>query len=215
MVIIDLNNNFYKSSKLRIQPIHICTNKFFETFIGKITTWLNVTLQDRASPVILKLIFFHDHALIIILIIITIVIYTLIRIVRKKQTRRFILEGQIIETIWTIAPADILVFIAIPSARLLCLTDEIHNPVITLKAAGHQWYWSYEYSDFTKPGVGQRLGRGIALLFHDRGTRRGWVVSSTPWPHFTPGKDPAPILQEAAWASGPVWTGGKSRPNRD
>jgi len=63
--------------------------------------------------------------------------------------------------------------------------------------------------------VAQRVGRGIALLFHDRGTRRGWVVSSTPWPHFTPGKDPVPILQEAGWAPGLVWTGGKSRPHRD
>ena len=44
------------------------------------------------------------------------------------------------------------------------------------------------------PGVAQRLGRGIALLFHDRGIRRGWVVSSTPRPHFTPGKDPVPIF---------------------
>ena len=60
-----------------------------------------------------------------------------------------------------------------------------------------------------------RLGRLIALLFHDRGTRRGWVISSTPRPHFTPGKDPVPILQEAGWALGPVWTGGKSRPHRD
>ena len=59
------------------------------------------------------------------------------------------------------------------------------------------------------------MGRGIALLFHDRGTRRGWVVSSTPLPHFTPGKDPVPILQEAGWAQGPVWTGRKSRPHRD
>ena len=50
------------------------------------------------------------------------------------------------------------------------------------------------------------VGRGIALLFHDRGTRRGWVVSSTPRPHFTPRKDPIPILQEAGWAPGPVWT---------
>jgi len=41
------------------------------------------------------------------------------------------------------------------------------------------------------------------------------VVSSTPRPHFTPGKDPVPILQEAGWAPGPVWTGGKSRPHRD
>jgi len=66
-----------------------------------------------------------------------------------------------------------------------------------------------------RPGVAQRVGRGIALLFHDRGTRRGWVVSSTPRPHFTPGKDPVPILQEAGWAPRPVWTGGKSRPHRD
>jgi len=64
-------------------------------------------------------------------------------------------------------------------------------------------------------GVAQRVGRGIALLFHDCATRRGWVVSSTPRPHFTPGKDPLPILQEAGWAPGSVWTGGKSRPHRD
>ena len=59
------------------------------------------------------------------------------------------------------------------------------------------------------------VGRGIALLFHDRGTRRGWVVSSTPRPHFSPGKDPVPILEGGEWAPGPVWTGGKSRPHRD
>jgi hypothetical protein len=63
--------------------------------------------------------------------------------------------------------------------------------------------------------VAQRVGTGIALLFHDRGPRRGWVVSSTPRPQFIPGKDPVPILQEAGWAPGPVWTGGKSRPHRD
>ena len=63
--------------------------------------------------------------------------------------------------------------------------------------------------------MAQRLGRGIALLFHDRGTRRGWVVSSTPGPHCTPGKDPVPILQEAGWVPGPVWMGRKSCLNRD
>ena len=66
-----------------------------------------------------------------------------------------------------------------------------------------------------RPRVAQRVGRGIAPLFLNRGTRRGWVVSSTPRPHFTPGKDPIPILQEAGWAPRPVWTGGKSRPHRD
>ena len=66
-----------------------------------------------------------------------------------------------------------------------------------------------------RPSVTQRVGRGIALLFHDRGTRRRWVVSSTPRPYFIPGKDPVPILHEAGWATGPVWTGGKSRPHRN
>uniref|UniRef100_A0A0A7E8U4 Cytochrome c oxidase subunit 2 n=4 Tax=Syntermitinae TaxID=1354325 RepID=A0A0A7E8U4_9NEOP len=114
------------------------------------TTWLNLTLQDSASPVMEQLIFFHDHALMIMLMIITTVFYTMISIVQNKQTSRFILEGQMIETVWTIAPAIILVFIAIPSLRLLYLMDEIHSPVMTLKTIGHQWYWSYEYSDFTK-----------------------------------------------------------------
>jgi len=77
--------------------------------------------------------------------------------------------------------------------------------------------WSKETVKWSRyrPGVAQRVGRVIALLFHDRGTRRGLVVSSTPRPHFTPGKVAVPILQEAGWAPGPVWTGGKSGPYRD
>ena len=57
------------------------------------------------------------------------------------------------------------------------------------------------------PVVAQRVVRGIALLFHDRGTS-----SSTSQPYFTPGKDPVPIVHETEWTPGPVWTGGKSRP---
>jgi hypothetical protein len=52
-----------------------------------------------------------------------------------------------------------------------------------------------------------RGSRGIAPTFHDHGTRRGSGVSVTPRPLFTPGKDPVPIVQEARWAPGPVWTG--------
>jgi len=76
------------------------------------------------------------------------------------------------------------------------------------------WIIKVKWSRY-RPGVAQRVGRDIALVFHDRGPRRGWVVSSTPQPHFTPGKDPVPILQKAGWAPGPVCTGGKSRPHRD
>ena len=54
------------------------------------------------------------------------------------------------------------------------------------------------------------MGRGIALLFHDHGTRRGWVVSNMSRPHFTPEKDPVPIAQKAGWAPGLIWTGVES-----
>ena len=55
-----------------------------------------------------------------------------------------------------------------------------------------------------------RGSRGIALLFHDHGTRRGWGVSVTPRPLFTPGKDLVPIVQEAGWVPGQVWTGAEN-----
>jgi len=88
------------------------------------------------------------------------------------------------------------------------ITGTLHEDVCTFMIMKVKW-------SRDRPGVAQRVGRGIALLFHNRGTRRGWVVSSTPRPHFTHGKDPVPILQEAGWAPGPVWTGGKSRSHRD
>ena len=68
----------------------------------------------------------------------------------NKFNNRFLLEGQTIEIIWTILPAITLIFIALPSLRLLYLLDEINNPIITLKTIGHQWYWRYEYSDFNQ-----------------------------------------------------------------
>ena len=54
----------------------------------------------------------------------------------------------LIELIWTITPALILIAIAFPSFRLLYLLDEVISPTITIKVVGHQWFWSYEYSDY-------------------------------------------------------------------
>nr|WGO57927.1 cytochrome c oxidase subunit II [Episymploce sundaica] len=114
------------------------------------TTWANMNLQDSASPIMEQLIYFHDHALMIILMILAVVSYMMILLFNNKFINRLLLEGQMIEVAWTIAPAIILIFIALPSLRLLYLMDEINNPSVTLKTIGHQWYWSYEYSDFLK-----------------------------------------------------------------
>nr|AFG29116.1 cytochrome c oxidase subunit II [Sepedon fuscipennis] len=112
------------------------------------STWANLGLQDSASPLMEQLIFFHDHALLILLMITLFVSYLMISLFFNSFINRFLLHGQLIEIIWTILPAIILLFIALPSLRLLYLLDEINSPTVTLKSIGHQWYWSYEYSDF-------------------------------------------------------------------
>nr|YP_006575954.1 cytochrome c oxidase subunit II [Aporia crataegi]AER26666.1 cytochrome c oxidase subunit II [Aporia crataegi]AXU98813.1 cytochrome c oxidase subunit 2 [Aporia crataegi]QWT29597.1 cytochrome c oxidase subunit II [Aporia crataegi] len=111
-------------------------------------TWSNLNLQNSASPLMEQMIFFHDHTLIILLMITILVIYLMMNLFFNKFINRFLLEGQMIELIWTILPAITLIFIALPSLRLLYLLDELNNPLITLKSIGHQWYWNYEYSDF-------------------------------------------------------------------
>jgi len=58
--------------------------------------------------------------------------------------------------------------------------------------------------------MARRGSTGIALPFLDHSTKRGWGVSITPRPIFTPGKDPVPVVQKAGWATGPVWTGAEN-----
>nr|YP_009918095.1 cytochrome c oxidase subunit II [Serratella zapekinae]QLP88997.1 cytochrome c oxidase subunit II [Serratella zapekinae] len=111
-------------------------------------TWSNLGFQDSNSPLMEQLTFFHDHTLLILVMITTLVGYLMTTMLFNSYVNRLLLQGQTIEVIWTILPAIILVFIALPSLRLLYMLDEVSNPAITLKTIGHQWYWSYEYSDF-------------------------------------------------------------------
>lgn len=112
------------------------------------STWGHLGLQDSNSPLMEQLIFFHDHSLLILIIITVLVGYLIISLFFNSFINRFLLDGQMLEVIWTVLPAITLVFIALPSLRLLYLLDEVGSPGLTLKTVGHQWYWSYEYSDF-------------------------------------------------------------------
>nr|YP_010385030.1 cytochrome c oxidase subunit II [Pinnaxodes major]UPL65040.1 cytochrome oxidase subunit II [Pinnaxodes major] len=111
-------------------------------------TWSYLTLQDASSPLMEQLIFFHDHIMLVLVLILTFVGYLMASLFSNSLINRYMLENQPIEIIWTSVPALILIFIALPSLRLLYLLDEINSPSLTLKTIGHQWYWSYEYSDF-------------------------------------------------------------------
>lgn len=129
-------------------------------------TWGSLYFQNSSSPVIEQIIFFHDHRILVIAMILVLVGYILIRSYWNKFYNVKIIEGQELESVWTILPAVFLVIIALPSIKLLYLIEEFDFPELTIKVLGHQWYWSYEYRDIgysrfdsyiVKEGAGFRL----------------------------------------------------------
>lgn len=105
-------------------------------------------MQNSNSPTYDIIIFFHDFTIIILTFITLLIFFIIFTLINNKLINRFLLQGHSIELIWTITPILILIFIAIPSIKILYLTDEIFNNKISIKTIGHQWYWRYEYSDF-------------------------------------------------------------------
>ena len=95
-------------------------------------------LQDAISPIIEEFIFFHDFAIVVLVFIVSFVRYIMTRIVFNRYVNTGLLEGQMIECIWTLMPAVILVQIAIPSLLLLYILDERIRCGLTVKAVGHQ-----------------------------------------------------------------------------
>nr|YP_010478231.1 cytochrome c oxidase subunit II [Nesophrosyne sp. 281 GMB-2012]UVI59675.1 cytochrome c oxidase subunit II [Nesophrosyne sp. 281 GMB-2012] len=110
--------------------------------------WNMISFQDPATPIMEQLIIFHDHTMMILIMVTTGVLYMISSLLTNKLINRNMLESQMIELIWTIMPAVMLITIALPSLKILYLLEEINKPLISMKAIGHQWYWSYELSDF-------------------------------------------------------------------
>lgn len=108
--------------------------------------WTALSFQDSISPSIEHILFFHDHAMIILILITILTLYLVASLVKGKKFNKFVIEGQEIETIWTVLPAILLIFIALPSLKTLYLIEDTKTPNMTIKISGHQWYWSYEYT---------------------------------------------------------------------
>jgi len=110
--------------------------------------------QDGASPAFEGIVELHDQIQFYLVIILLGVGWILSSVILNFNTNsnkiiyKYHNHGTLIELIWTITPALVLVAIAFPSFKLLYLMDEVIDPAMTIKALGHQWYWSYEYSDF-------------------------------------------------------------------
>jgi heme/copper-type cytochrome/quinol oxidase subunit 2 len=111
--------------------------------------------QNPGTPVMEGLICFHDKAMLLVTFIVFSVGFVLFRCVTLFESKpdgrrpdRFI-HSTLIEVVWTVLPALMLLNLAVPSFSLLYSIDELPGSQGTLKCIGHQWYWAYEYSEYS------------------------------------------------------------------
>lgn len=109
--------------------------------------WSKIFFQNRNSPTIEHLIFFHDHRILLILSILALTLNLILFSSVSKNFNQFLLESHQTELFWTAIPALILMFIALPSLKTLYMIEENINTIITIKTIGLQWYWRYNYSN--------------------------------------------------------------------
>jgi len=118
------------------------------------TPW-GLFFQDSATPQMEGIEELHNNIMFYLAIILFTVTWIMITIIRSFVstksliTHKYMNHGTLIELIWTITPAVILILIAFPSFKLLYLMDEVMDPSLVIYGEGHQWYWSYQYPDFT------------------------------------------------------------------
>lgn len=116
-----------------------------------------VGFQDPASPIAWGIQDLHHDIVFFLVGVLIFVMWMMGRTLwhfheASNPTPSKIIHGTAIEIAWTVTPSLILMIIAFPSFALLYSIDELVDPSVTLKAIGHQWYWSYEYSDHVAPG---------------------------------------------------------------
>ena len=112
-----------------------------------------IGFQDGATPTFEGIVELHDTIFFYLVVISFLVFWMLAVILMKFSSNKvgivhkYSNHGTLIELIWTITPALILIAIAFPSFKLLYLMDEVISPTMTVKVAGHQWYWSVNCPD--------------------------------------------------------------------
>jgi len=119
-------------------------------------------IQDPATPIAEGMIFFHSYLIIFLIFIGAFVFWVLYQAIvnfneNTHPVSKVFTHSSFLEILWTILPAVALLLVAVPSFALLYSLDEIVDPSVTLKVIGHQWYWSYEYSDYATLEGGDTL----------------------------------------------------------
>lgn len=106
-------------------------------------------LQEECTPIAAGIYDLHEKLLFFLIFIFFVIFYALYMLIylNSPKWNRSLTHNVTLEIIWTIIPSIILIIIAIPSFKLLYAQDEVLQPLLTIKAIGQQWFWSYEFSD--------------------------------------------------------------------
>jgi cytochrome c oxidase subunit 2 len=126
----------------------------FTTIFNDAAQPFQIGFQDSCAPGFTGIVELHNTIFFYLVVISVAVFWVLGSIMfyfnstKSGIVHKYLNHGTLLELIWTVSPAFILIAIAFPSFRLLYLLDEVISPTITIKVVGHQWYWSYEYSDY-------------------------------------------------------------------
>nr|WCB99518.1 cytochrome c oxidase subunit 2 [Meteorus sp. 1 XHS-2023a] len=112
------------------------------------STYMDFSFQDFNSPPMMMMMNFYDFMMTLLFMILLMIFYMMMCLKTNSFINLNILHNQMVEMIWTVIPVVLLFFMAVPSLKLLYYVEEIFSPYMSLKILGHQWYWSYEYSDF-------------------------------------------------------------------
>ena len=120
-------------------------------FGEEITNW-QLGFRDPASPVMEKVNDLHNFVLIMMTVITVFVLFLLFYVSFKfrksaNPTPSKRSHHAVLETLWTAIPVVILIFMAIPSFKLVYQQDVTPEYDMTIKVIGHQWYWEYQYPD--------------------------------------------------------------------
>lgn len=152
-----IKSNFLSSSSILLfLPLLLITlsNALSSKYYSDVPKPWGLYFQDSGTPQMEGIVELHDNIMFYLLIILFGVGWILLSIVKtfinteSPISHKYLNHGTLIELIWTITPALILILIAFPSFKLLYLMDEVSDPAMSVLAEGHQWYWSYQYPDF-------------------------------------------------------------------
>ena len=177
------------------------------SFLDASTSW-QLLFQDPATPVMEGIVEFHHDLLFYLVFVVFFVLFMMGTAVegftdRGSTPLESFSHNTTLEIVWTIVPSLVLALVAAPSFALLYSIDEIREAQVTLKAVGHQWYWTYEYGDpqdlvgltyFKRLERGLNSGEDTIENMLDDMLRDEIRAAYGLGPGLRPGERPAPVI---------------------